>query len=233
MMEKLDGSCRFTNHIPQRPSRKFNILTYSLGSLQERHFSLMTFGIPVQLFPLTANGDLDLSHHLFWYDQRRSLERIQAEGATTIISGGSTHDQPLNRCIVPGPKDVLFGREKISQCHSGNIAYNHLIASSMDEYDRAESRHDKTNIACNIISKVQESGGRFLRLDEASWVLVDDDTARRKVTNSFRTRRRRIVAKSAKQVTQSDFSLSSDQGSNDSEIFKRKRSSMTLSVHRY
>jgi hypothetical protein len=41
-----------------------------------------------------------------------------------------------------------------------------------------------------VIETAHERGGKFLREDEFGWVEVDYDTARSKVANAFRSRRK-------------------------------------------
>ena len=83
----------------------------------------------------------------------------------------------------------------MARSHTGNIRYYHIIATHQEQYDDARSHDERSIIAAAIVLSIKESGGRFLKLDGTnnSWLVVDDDTARVKVTNSFRTRRRRLA----------------------------------------
>ena len=150
-----------------------------LGSLQERFFELLTFGIPVQLLPATNDGEFQLEHHKLWVEQRQNLEMIH-----------SSSDDKDERCLVPRPDDILMGRDKLARSHTGNIRFHHIIATRQEEYNNAPSKDEKTIIAASIVLSIKESRGRFLKLDEASWVIVSDEAARDKVTNAFRSRRR-------------------------------------------
>ena len=151
------------------------------GSLQERFFELSTFGIPVQLLPITVEGELNLEHHKLWVEQRRSLESLNL----------SSLDQ-VERCLVPGPKDILLGRDKVARSHTGNLRFQHIITTHQEDYDNAVSKDERSIIAASIVLSIKESGGRFLKCDEASWVQVSDDAARDKVTNAFRSRRLKV-----------------------------------------
>ena len=95
--------------------------------------------------------------------------------------------------VVPGPFDVLLGRGRLIQEHLGNLRYRQMIDEHKDQYDSA-SKLEKTNIAKKVVQLVQASQGRFLKRDEGEdgggfWIEVDDETAREKVSHSFRNRR--------------------------------------------
>ena len=90
---------------------------------------------------------------------------------------------------MPGPYDVLFGREKMAQEHSGNFRYLRILEEHRDWYDSAP-KIDKTDVAVAVVEKVKLSGGRFLKTNGADWVEVDDRTARLKVSTAFRSKRR-------------------------------------------
>ena len=166
----------------------------------------MTYGIPVQVLPMTLDGDILCDNHKLWLEERRHWEECRRS---------DNHQKEL-RCAIPGPKDVLFGRDKISRSHTGNIRYYHLIATRQEQYDSAVSKDEKFIIASDIVLKIKESGGRFFKLDKAGWVAVDDDTAREKVTSAFRTRRR-----SKMNARASSFEKQRSTGSEESG-FKRK-----------
>ena len=125
------------------------ILTLWSGSLQECFFELMTFGIPVQVFPISVSGENQFEHHKMWVKQLRNSDQARVEW----------DNQKRQRCIVPGPKDVLFGREKLSRSHAGNVHYYHIIARRQEQYDNAQSIDERSIVASDIVLSVKESGG--------------------------------------------------------------------------
>mmetsp|Transcript_11697 Transcript_11697/g.28029 ORF Transcript_11697/g.28029 Transcript_11697/m.28029 type:complete len:475 (+) Transcript_11697:1176-2600(+) len=101
---------------------------------------------------------------------------------------------------TPRPFDVLFGRGKVKD-HPGNIQLHKLIAMHQAKYDSAE-RWEKTVIAEDIVSSIRQFDGRFLKLvsihnhqhqPKKRWVEVDPDTAREKVSHTFRSKRTKNV----------------------------------------
>ena len=145
------------------------------GTDVEVQYMLMTFGIPCRVLPVTPTGELKLESHLEWLEKRREME--------------SKHDS-VERILVPGPYDVLVGRGRFIQDHSGNLRYRNYIEDYMERYEQAKKRIEKTDLTSEIVRLVKESSGRFLRQDGCGWVEVDDDAARDKVSHSFRNRRK-------------------------------------------
>ena len=50
-------------------------LLFHYGSTQETMYAMMTHGIPVSAIPITDSGDVDLSYHQAWIQERLQLER--------------------------------------------------------------------------------------------------------------------------------------------------------------
>jgi hypothetical protein len=95
--------------------------------------------------------------------------------------------------VSPAPNDVLFGRGKTINDHPGNVILHRLAEERMHIYEMG-SKWDKTVITSEIMAIIKEGGGRFLKTEGGSWVEVDDNVAREKVSHAFRSRRR-IIAK--------------------------------------
>jgi hypothetical protein len=155
-----------------------NLLPYCmLGTWQEIRYTLMTFGLPVDAFPITHDeDDFSLDNHMDWLSRREELEACFDD---SIDKGGEW------RITEPGPLDVLMGRGYEAQIHPGNIRYRTIIAESQQVYENSLI-HEKTVIAKGIVRLIKEKGGRFLQQDGHDWKLVDDEKARAKVSSVFR-----------------------------------------------
>jgi hypothetical protein len=134
----------------------------------------MTFGIPTGVLPFNVDGEISVENHHKWIERQRMLE------------GGS---DDTKRKAIPGPFDVLLGREKISQENDGNVRYHFVIDTHMDHYESSPVR-EKTAITRKIVQGIKASGGRFLKLDSAGWAEVSDEEARKKVASAFRSKRK-------------------------------------------
>lgn len=96
--------------------------------------------------------------------------------------------------VKPTKFDVLFGRGKPYQGHSGNIRLHKVVDVYKPRYSQAR-RHVKTEIAEEIVQFIKgggEKAGRFLkRTDgEDAWVEVSDTIARDKVSHALRGKSR-------------------------------------------
>jgi hypothetical protein len=170
------------------------------GSQVECHYKLMTFGIPVEQLPVTHDGELRLTGHNKWLARRQKIEAAvlqqDALSATfeTVLSSPSSKALGGGQGLVfivdlPSRYDVLLGRGKPYQEHSGNNILRELIASQFEEYDRA-ARGAKTAIAERVVVLVKESGGRFLQKNnDGLWVQASGKLARDKVSHGFRKKR--------------------------------------------
>jgi hypothetical protein len=146
------------------------------GSHAEMQYELLTYGIPMKYFPHNLDGDPLVDEHREWIQRRRKKENnIEKSG--------------IEQIILPGPYDVLFGREKMAQEHPGNFRYLRILEEHRDRYDSVP-KDDKTDVAVAVVEKVKLSSGRFLKTEGDFWVEVDDRTSRMKVSMAFRSKRR-------------------------------------------
>jgi hypothetical protein len=171
-------------HLSSTTSLLLNDAVYTiLGSNLEIRYELMTFGISMGMFPLTIDGkEFALDNHRKWITQRLKLDSM---------------DSPMidERVLVPGPMDVLMGREWAAQLHPGNTRFRNTIAELWEAYEGA-SKREKTQIAQEIVQEINTLGGRFLKVDVAvGYVLVNDSDARLKVSSAFRDRRRTLLVR--------------------------------------
>ena len=94
----------------------------------------------------------------------------------------------------PLPNDILLGRGKPTQNRPGNVRYRDLLDKYVGKYNKGENG-TKVFVSANIVRIVKEEGGRFLKeLEDGGWVEVDEATARAKVSDAFRARRRAFQA---------------------------------------
>jgi hypothetical protein len=151
----------------------------------------MTYGISTKLLPVDADGIVSLENHREWIKSRIQHEELSVETATTTMP----------RTIVPALNDVLLGRGKLIQEHTGNRRFRNIVENHRDVYERT-SALDKTLVASRIVEILKQSGGRFLKQQYgACWEEVDDDTARDKVGHFFRNKRRTENQKKGKEVS--------------------------------
>ena len=129
---------------------------------------LSTFGVPSGVFPVSLDGEVNVQNFLEIYKMWEKQEEKE-------IDTGLKEE----RIFVPGPFDVLLGRQKLAQEHQGNLRFRHIVETFRTAYENNTTRWEKTNIANKIVEQVkQECKGRFLKMDGTGWVEVDDSTGK-------------------------------------------------------
>jgi hypothetical protein len=179
-----------------------NALAYSYffiavsGSHVEMQYNLKSFGIPVKVLPLDMDGNPIMEYHQQWMQRQRALEGGTAavdnivEPETAPSSSSMATATTGSTSITFHDNDVLLGRDKVSQSHSGNYRFQYMIEEHWDEYDKS-SKVEKTALATKIVDLVKQEG-RFLKFNDETngWEEIDDKTARVKVSMAFRSKRR-------------------------------------------
>jgi hypothetical protein len=157
------------------------------GTILECSYDLMTFGIPTESLPVNNIGEFLMENHRHWLEERRQAEDESKDYTDRVIL--------VPTMIVPGPNDVVYGRDRFALHHPGNAHYLILIDERREEYEHTQSRTEKTEVANGIVNAIRESGGRFLKRADVGWAAVDDVTARYKVASAFRAMRANEIKK--------------------------------------
>ena len=142
----------------------------------------MTYGIPHHLLPLTADENVKTKNHLEFLQMRKVGEEMAARQIGLQQNAVETIELPL-------ASDVLLGKGRPIQNHSGNLHLQAIVEEYLDEYHSMENRLEKTALASLIVRKVKDASGRFLSKDKGIWMEVSDEVARSKVSYLFRNRR--------------------------------------------
>jgi hypothetical protein len=143
------------------------------GTHTEVQYILMTFGLPVTVFPMTSGGELKVANHLKWIKKRKVKEEMLASFGV------------FDKVDVPNLNDVLVGKGKPCQQHSGNLRLRHLVELRMADYIVVR-KSEKKNFTQEIVQTIQKSSGRFLKRDpDGWWQEVPDEDALEKVSKTF------------------------------------------------
>jgi hypothetical protein len=76
---------------------------------------------------------------------------------------------------------------------SSNDSDPDVLLAAINVTREGETKLEKTMITRQIVQEVKAAGDRFLKSDEAGYVVVDDSVAREKVSSSFRDRRKKAA----------------------------------------
>eukprot|EP00537_Pseudo-nitzschia_pungens_P000664 CAMPEP_0172370992 /NCGR_PEP_ID=MMETSP1060-20121228/40774_1 /TAXON_ID=37318 /ORGANISM="Pseudo-nitzschia pungens, Strain cf. cingulata" /LENGTH=549 /DNA_ID=CAMNT_0013096479 /DNA_START=90 /DNA_END=1739 /DNA_ORIENTATION=+ len=102
----------------------------------------------------------------------------------------------------PRHEDCLFGRGRNTMKHPGNVAMRRLLEEKQGRYSAA-LHYTKAEIAWEVVNTIKDGGGRFLKESNIGlYTLVDDETARKKISIAFRDLKSKSQAKRAQQVQQ-------------------------------
>mmetsp|Transcript_54327 Transcript_54327/g.131854 ORF Transcript_54327/g.131854 Transcript_54327/m.131854 type:complete len:598 (-) Transcript_54327:64-1857(-) len=145
------------------------------GTHTEVMYALMTFGIPVDSFPITSDGAVKKTASVKWFAKRRAKD--------TAIEAGRQFDG----VDAPTARDVLFGKGKSIQTHTGNVHLRELVDEHWEAYSAAKKGH-KGEVVQRVIDAIKRSStGRFLSKDARTgwWVEVSDQEVTKKVTKTF------------------------------------------------
>jgi hypothetical protein len=159
------------------------------GSHSECQYNLMSFGIPMQGFPVAIDGGIQLVNHVKWLERRRKKEEYLSK------------NPPLEGAVdLPSKTDVLLGRGRPFNFHPGNRLLHEIVENYYEQYNNVP-RDGKTRLAQEIVSMVHKYSGHFLKQDVESgmWVELSNIEARNKVNHSFR-RKREFDQKAVKKV---------------------------------
>jgi hypothetical protein len=140
-------------------------------------YSLMTYGIPHLLIPVTADGEIKVKNHLEYLKMWQTQVKYIKQGK-------------LDTTLLPLPSDVLFGRGKPIREHTGNLRFHAIVEELSPRYKNATPNSEKAALVDEVLEMVKGAPGRFLSKDCGIWLEVDDAMARDKVVRLFRTQRR-------------------------------------------
>ncbi len=168
-------------------------LKFHTGGSIELKYQIKSYGIPVDLLPMTSTGNVKTTNHKQWIRLRNMFEEAILENAAAMsmsmptCTRDSTSREALIEC--PGSKDVVFRPGKPVMNHPGNVMFRSLIESKVALHDMA-TQTGKANIARQVVDEmVDAQGGRFLVWEENSccWKAITDPAQQRsKVAIAFR-----------------------------------------------
>ena len=138
--------------------------------------------------------------------------------------------QTLPITFIPGPSNVICGRGKKTNSHSGNQFYQNLIRNTIPQYCQAISKHEKTMLVSDILMTIKTNGpdSGFIKKKQTDdgcccYYHVSDQFAREKIgqnlrdylSNKYRSstkaKRKRRVAGSTKRIDTVDDIVQSNQ----------------------
>jgi hypothetical protein len=182
------------------------------GPHTELLYSLMTFGIPVDLFPMGADSAIKKTKLNRWIARRK-----YKEFALEHLEGG------FKGTDLPNREDVLLGKGKPIQMHMGNVKLRGLVDVHIDEY-RATEKGLKRIVILQILESTKANSGRFLAQDQNGWWQeVSETEAKSKILKTILS----VREKTGRDVTTSNFNVQRTEGASyengSSFMFQREK----------
>eukprot|EP00934_Nitzschia_sp_Nitz4_P001639 Nitzschia sp. Nitz4//scaffold313_size41840//25742//27504//NITZ4_007437-RA/size41840-snap-gene-0.32-mRNA-1//1//CDS//3329547433//1639//frame0 len=165
------------------------------GTPTEVMYELLSYGVPVDSFPLTTDGLLKKNSRKKYIQRMRSrdawIEERHLERRALLQQRGGVmdpnEDDPMvvfPKTDLPMPNDVLLGQGKPYQHHTGTVNLRWLVDDNLDAYTAA-NKADKAKMTWMIVRKIQTQG-RFLKKEKDDWwVVATDEEARARVGKTF------------------------------------------------
>ena len=158
------------------------------------------YDLPHDLLPFMYDGKLKLKTHNRWVNVRMTLDDMQQRDPNAFakaVRNGSIIECPNNT-------DVCGGKGQVIQSSPGNVAMRQLLEETIDEYNSAESRSEKSSIIARIVQEIQgtregtrlREPGKFLNQHPSGlwYVKMSEKEALAKVSMAFRDVRKKIAA---------------------------------------
>jgi len=130
-------------------------------------------------------------------DEERSAgdtrnKSVSTSGAPKVVGMKAVTIFQSRFVECPRHEDCLFGRGRNTMKHPGNVAMRSLLEEKRVRYARA-AHQKKSEIAWEVVNEIKTGGGRFLKeLDTRFFTLVDNETARKKISIAFRDSKNKV-----------------------------------------
>lgn len=182
------------------------ICTY-LGESIERQYSIKSFGVPVELIPLTDTGNIKTTYLKQWMKLRRIIEVMK------MTEGANNNSASIIEC--PGSNDVVFRSGTSMSCHPGNVRFRCMVESK-HEVPAIVSQTTQAELAEQLIEEIESRGGRFLKWDNRGYwsELKDRLQVHTKVALSIRDFKYKTKAQKNRQTSHSYTYLFQNQDGN-------------------
>lgn len=186
-------------------------MKFHVGEAIERQYSIKSFGVPIELIPLTDTGNIKTTYLKQWMKLRRKIEVMKMTEAA--------NDNSVSIIECPGTNDVVFRSGTSMSCHPGNVRFRYMVESK-HENPSLVSQTTRAELAEQLIKEIESCEGRFLKWDNRGyWTeLKDPLQIHTKVALSIRDFKYKSKAEKNRQTNQSYTYLFQCQDGN-----KRKR----------
>lgn len=179
-------ACSIFNHLLPRPTHKPSYFSRSTittticsqGEHTELLYKLGSFGIPIDLLPVSYTGGVKFVNQIAWLNFLRAREK-------NLEEGGNDNEEMID---CPRSYDVVFRKGTTFRHNLGNTYYRGLIEENSVEHLRGKKKK-KYEITLRIVTEIEKREGRFLEWSNKNklWMLMKDrDTVRKKIAAAMK-----------------------------------------------
>ena len=165
-----------------------------VGSIMEHQYALRSHGIPIDTFPVDINGNIrdDIFYAWFYKYRRAQIEnRVPVDHVGQVTAANLYVPSAVKPSAKPTENDILLGRGLVTQSWPGNIKFREFLEKFSSEYDNLPRKERKKR----TIELTQELCAKRIRFFEPTgpgeWAEIDFSEARKKVSQHFRTIRKK------------------------------------------
>lgn len=140
-------------------------IKFHQGEETEMRYAVKSYGIPIELLPLTGTNSIKLNYHNQWIKTRRLVESNQNKyqfqyncgfkaeyDCEFDDKGGNGHGELVTIVECPCSHDVVFRNGTQSMENPGNAMFRNAILSYWAERERIRSNNHNSNSNSNHIS---------------------------------------------------------------------------------
>lgn len=157
-------------------------------------------------------------------DADRIGEILPAKVSSHItVKEDSEQSTPTDK-DTPGKFDVLCGQSRVCANHTGNKRFQAVLDLYAPKYDAVSSKQEKMTLTKEIVSRIGDAGGHFLKYKEGRWQEISTVTARDKVSHALRTKVASWKRQQEQAKTEGDCATASATPTKGKPGHRRKRS---------
>mmetsp|Transcript_18840 Transcript_18840/g.46766 ORF Transcript_18840/g.46766 Transcript_18840/m.46766 type:complete len:581 (-) Transcript_18840:217-1959(-) len=173
-------------------------LKFHVGDELEMRYRLKSYGIPIELLPITETGSIKMTNHNHWIKTRKHIEQGIDNDTVKIVE-------------CPGSNDVVFRQGTSSMENPGNVRCRDLILSLLEERDntiKSSVSNEEAKIHNEIVDRLvdmieRQHKGRFLEWDKhrGTWTeMFDKPKVKQKASVLLHSIDKRYRKRSAKNI---------------------------------
>jgi hypothetical protein len=159
---------------------------FHIGDELEMRYRLKSFGIPIEMLPITESGTIKLNFHQQWIKTRKLVEQQQTNVVTIVECPGSNH--------------VVFRQGTASIENPGNVMCRDLILTYLEEKETEKEERKlgtNTTAAAATAATIQQQDDRYKQQYEIEPIIssttVMPMTNMPKMTAAYNTHHTRMI----------------------------------------